>query len=144
MAPRRSTIYPAPFAARVQGREKRRLGDAFGLRSFGVNLTRLPPGVQSALLHRHTVQEEFTYVLEGEGTLVTEDGETPLRAGMCMGFTPAGCAHQIVNRSAADLVFLEVGTRESTDEVSYPRDDLRITTTPDGERVAAHKDGTPY
>ena len=38
--------YPPPFAARVAGRERRRLGEAFGLRSFGVNLTRLPPGVQ--------------------------------------------------------------------------------------------------
>ena len=33
----RSTLYPAPFAARVAGRTKRKLGTHFGLATFGVN-----------------------------------------------------------------------------------------------------------
>jgi len=33
---RRSTNYPAPLAQRVAGREKRVLGDKFGLKNFGV------------------------------------------------------------------------------------------------------------
>ena len=67
-APPRSkrTNYPAPFAARVAGRDKRSLGDLFGLRNFGVNLTRLAPGAASSLHHRHSRQDEFIYVLEGE------------------------------------------------------------------------------
>ncbi len=114
------------------------------MRTFGVNLTRLPPGVQSALLHSHSVQEEFVYILEGEGTLITDAGETPLCAGMCMGFSPAGAPHQVVNRSSGDLVFLEVGTRETADEGSYPNDDLKVVTNAEGKRLSAHKDGTPY
>ena len=43
------TNYPEPFAARVNGRLKRPLGDLFGLRNFGVNLTRLAPGAASSL-----------------------------------------------------------------------------------------------
>ena len=35
----RHTNYPEPFAARVAGREKRPLGEVFGLSNFGVNLT---------------------------------------------------------------------------------------------------------
>jgi hypothetical protein len=31
--------YPEPFAARVAGRERRALGEVFGLTNFGVNLT---------------------------------------------------------------------------------------------------------
>src|SRR5436305_2800792 len=50
------TIYPEPFASRVAGREKRVLGDLFGLRNFGVNLTRLAPGAMSALRHSHSRQ----------------------------------------------------------------------------------------
>src|SRR5215831_18524107 len=67
-APPRSkrTNYPAPFAARVAGRDKRPLGDLFGLRNFGVNLTRLAPGAASSLHHRHSRQDEFIYVLEGK------------------------------------------------------------------------------
>ena len=32
-------------------RQKRQLGDLFGLRNFGVNLTRIAPGGASALRH---------------------------------------------------------------------------------------------
>lgn len=60
-AKRGQTIYPEPFAARVAGRTKRKLGDVFGLGNFGVNLTQLEPGAESALFHYHTVQDEFTH-----------------------------------------------------------------------------------
>ena len=33
------SIYPEPFASMMVGREKRQLGDLFGLKNFGVNLT---------------------------------------------------------------------------------------------------------
>ena len=36
--------YPEPFRSRVAGRQRRILGDIFGLRNFGVNLTTLKPG----------------------------------------------------------------------------------------------------
>jgi uncharacterized cupin superfamily protein len=36
--------YPEPFFSRMEGRDKRPLGDLFGLVNFGVNLTRLKPG----------------------------------------------------------------------------------------------------
>jgi hypothetical protein len=36
--------YPPDLVAALAGREKRVLGDRFGLTNFGVNLTRLPPG----------------------------------------------------------------------------------------------------
>src|SRR5437868_14544628 len=71
--------YPEPFAARVAGRERRALGDAFGLTNFGGNLTRLPPGGMSALRHTHMREDEFIYIVEGEPVLVTNAGETPLR-----------------------------------------------------------------
>ncbi len=61
----RASGYPAEFAPKVAGREKRPLGDIFGLSVFGVNLTRLAPGAWSALHHRHTRSDEFIYVLEG-------------------------------------------------------------------------------
>ncbi len=51
--------YPEPFASRMAGRVKRPLGDLFGLKNFGVNLTCLLPGAVSALHHRHSRQDEF-------------------------------------------------------------------------------------
>ncbi len=93
----------------MAGREKRPLGDRFGLAAFGVNHTRLAPGGQSALHHRHSKQDEFIYVLEGEPTLVSDDGETQLRPGMCAGFAAGGGAHHLENRTSRDVVILEVG-----------------------------------
>lgn len=136
--------YPEPFFSRMAGREKRPLGDMFGLRNFGVNLTRLIPGGESALLHRHSRQDEFVYILEGRPTLVTEDGEIELEPGMCAGFAAQGVAHQLVNRTQADVVFLEIGDRTPGDEGSYPRDDLKATFGADGRWVFARKDGSPY
>ena len=86
--------YPEPFASMMQGREKRALGDLFGLSNFGVNYTRLPPGALSALRHAHTVQDEFIYILEGHPTLHTNSGKTALAPGMCAGFKAGtGDAH---------------------------------------------------
>jgi len=59
----RPSIYPEPFASRMGGREKRPLGDLFGLTHFGVNLTRLAPGGASALRHAHSRQDELIYIL---------------------------------------------------------------------------------
>jgi uncharacterized cupin superfamily protein len=138
------TNYPEPFASRMAGREKRPLGELFGLTNFGVNLTRLAPGAISALRHAHSKQDELVYILEGEATLVTSAGETSLRPGMCAGFKAgSGDAHHLVNRTPHDVVFIEVGDRSAGDGVSYPDDDLEARLTEGGWRFV-HKDGTAY
>ena len=140
---KRST-YPEPFFSRMAKREKRQLGEVFGLTTFGVNLTRLAPGGESALLHRHSRQDEFVLILEGEPTLVTDEGEMVLRPGFCAGFPAAGRAHQLVNRTSADVVILEVGDRTPGDEGSYPADDLRAVLGAGGAWRYLHKDGRAY
>jgi uncharacterized cupin superfamily protein len=143
-APRtKQSNYPEPFLSRMGKREKRPLGDVFGLKNFGVNLTRLAPGGESALLHRHSKQDEFVYILEGRPTLVTDRGEVQLTPGMCAGFPAAGLAHQLVNRTDRDVVYLEIGDRTPGDEGTYPADDIAAKLTPNGWAFT-HKDGTPY
>ncbi len=39
---------------------------------------------------RSTRQNEFIYLLEGVAALITDAGETELRAGMCAGFAAGG------------------------------------------------------
>ena len=136
--------YPEPFFSRMKGRDKRPLGDLFGLMNFGVNLTRLKPGGSSSIRHAHTKQDEFLYILEGRPTLITDAGRTALKAGMCAGFRAGtGDAHQLVNETDEEVVYLEIGDRTDGDAVTYPDDDLAVVTI-DGRRVMAHKDGTPY
>ena len=145
-APRgKASVYPEPYAAMMGGREKRPLGDVFGLTHFGVNLTRLKPGAISALRHAHTRQDEFIYVLEGHPTLVTDEGQTPLQPGMCAGMKAGtGNAHQLANNTDSDVVYLEMGDRSAGDEVTYPDDDLLCVMSSDGQRLFTRKNGKPY
>ena len=138
------TGYPEHLRQRVAGRARQVLGDLFGLTNFGVNLSRLKPGAESALRHTHARQDEFVYILEGEPVLVTNAGETPLRPGMCAGFKAgSGDAHHLVNRGTHDVLYLEIGDRTAGDIVVYPDDDLEARFV-EGKWAYAHKDGRPY
>lgn len=141
----KATGYPPFLAARVEGRVKRPLGDLFGLRNFGVNLTTLAPGAWSALRHAHAKQDEFVYIVEGSPTLVTDAGETALQPGMCAGF-PAGTsdAHHLQNRTDKPVVYLEIGDRTPGESASYPDDDLAVVMAADGSWRYLRKDGKPY
>lgn len=140
---RKGSNYPAPFAARVAGRTKQPLGDAFGIASFGVNLVTLEPGAQSSVRHRHLVQDEFVYLLSGELVLVHDGGENVLKPGMCAGFPHGGTAHHLVNRSSAPATYIEIGDRQPGDGAEYPDDDLRAEAVAGGWRFT-RKTGEPY
>lgn len=140
----RGSGYPEPFKSRMGDRAKQRLGNVFGLDQFGVNLVTLGPGGQSALRHWHTLEDEFVYLLSGQLALINDDGETEMKAGDCVGYK-AGLrnAHQLVNRSGAPAVYLEIGSRVPGDNAFYPDDDLMWVEMPDGV-AGAHKNGTFY
>jgi uncharacterized cupin superfamily protein len=134
--------YPAPFDAPCATRTRRRLGNAGALRDFGVNLMTLPPGGWSSQRHWHSHEDEFVYVLEGQVTLVENEGETVLRAGDCAAFPKGtGNGHHLINRSAAMAVYLEVGSRNPQDLTTCSDIDM-MSANVDGRFV--HKDGTPY
>ena len=138
------TRYPEPFASMVRGRTKRRLGDHFGLETFGVNLVRLAPGCVSSVRHHHSTEDEFVYILSGTATLVTDTDELLLGPGMCAGFKAgSGQSHQLANRGDYEVVFIEVGSRLDSDAVVYPYDDLAITEV-EANLAFTHKDGRPY
>jgi len=140
----RPSVYPEPFASRMVGREKRQLGDLFGLKNFGINLTRLAPNTVSALRHAHTKQDEFVYILQDRPTLHTDEGRTQLSPGMCAGFKEGtGNGHCLINETAEEGVYLEVGDRTPGDEGSYPDDDLKALLV-EGKWKFVHKDGKPY
>jgi uncharacterized cupin superfamily protein len=142
--PHVGTDYPPPHDQPVKTRERQALGDALGLKNFGVNLLRLPPGCASSQRHWHTKQDEFVFVVEGEVVLVTDAGEQVLTAGMAAGF-PAGTGdgHHLINRSKRDAYVLEAGDRTAADEVDYSDIDMMVRWVK-GEERYLHKDGTPY
>jgi uncharacterized cupin superfamily protein len=135
--------YPPPFDAPCLGSDWRRLGRAAGLTAFGVNLSRLPPGVWSSQRHWHSHEDELVFVVSGELVLVTDAGEEILRAGDCAAFK-AGDAdgHHLVNRSGADAIVLEVGNADPQhDRCVYS--DIDMVAEP-GVEGYSHRDGSPY
>ena len=54
-------------------------------------------------------------------------GEIALEPGMCAGFPAGRRAHQLVNRTARDVLYLEVGDRTPGDEGFYPADDIQAS-----------------
>ena len=141
---RTGSSYPDPFKHANGAKIRRQLGNAGGLTQFGVNLSTLPPGGQSALRHWHEQEDEFVYVISGQAVLIDDEGEHSMGPGDAACF-PAGDpnGHHIVNRSDADVVILEVGTRAATETGHYPDDDLAAHKGPEGY-VFTRKDGTAY
>ena len=139
-----STSYPPPFNRTVQGRARKRLGQAGGLTQFGVNICTLQPGAASSQRHWHEKEDELVYVLEGEVVLCEDDSETVLRAGEAAAWKagqPNG--HCLVNRSNRDAIFIEIGTRAPAERAYYSDIDMMVVRDETGARYMK-KDGTPY
>lgn len=134
--------YPSPFDAPCATRTRQRLGNAGGLRDFGVNRMTLPPGGWSSQRHWHSHEDEFVYLLQGELVLVEDGGETLLRAGDAAAFPKgSGNGHHLINRSDTLAVYLEVGSRHPEDLTTCSDIDLKSASA-DGRFV--RKDGSPY
>jgi uncharacterized cupin superfamily protein len=139
---RKGVGYPPPFDAPCAQRIRQRLGNAGGLADFGVNLMRLPPGNWSSQRHWHSHEDEFVFVLEGELTLIEDEGETILRAGDTAAFPKnTGNGHHMINRSDTMAIYLEVGSRDPADMTTCSDIDMKSANA-DGRFV--HKDGSPY
>jgi len=65
--------------------------------------------------HRHKVQEQVYYVLEGEGVLTLDDERVPMRPHDYV-YVPPSVRHSFSNTGINGLVFLVITTPASDDE----------------------------
>jgi uncharacterized cupin superfamily protein len=134
------TGYPSPHDQPVRGRWAQRLGPLFGLSDFGGNVTTLEPGAWSSQRHWHEGEDELVVMLEGEATLVEDEGETLLQAGDIAVF-PKGIAngHHFINRSDKPCRLIAIG--KALGSVCHYSD---IDMIVDPDRGYVHRDGTPF
>ncbi|MCW2963453.1 MAG: cupin protein [Actinomycetia bacterium] len=103
----------APWVAR-EGRgvysEFEGFDGASDFSQLGINVTILAPGEPMAMYHWEADQEDFL-VLAGEGLLIVEGEERPLRQWDLV-HCPAGTKHVIVGAGDAPCVVLAVGARD--------------------------------
>ncbi|UAJ11407.1 cupin domain-containing protein [Glacieibacterium megasporae] len=118
------TGYLPPYDQLVAGRRNRAIGG--DLTDFGANIVTLAPGAMSSMRHWHSDEDELVVMLSGEAVLIDDAGESVMRPGDVASFAKGVAdGHHLVNRSAADAVFLAVGTdRPATDRCTYPDVDM--------------------
>lgn len=115
----------------------KRVGRAAGGERLGCTLEEILPGGRPARYHYHVANEEALYVLEGEGSLRTPDGETGVETGDYASF-PAGeaGAHSIENTSSKPLRCLLFSTMSEPDVVVYPDEgEIGVVTGAAGGRL---------
>lgn len=136
------SIYPAPYAAEMEGRSSLRLGDALGLSQFGANLIILESNAKSSLRHWHLNEDEFVMVTQGTVTLIDDHGAHEMTVGDCAGF-PAGDTngHHFVNKSDTEARFLVIGTRAEQEVCTYSDIDMKVDLNTDGYKFT-RKDGS--
>lgn len=99
----------------------RAVSDAVGLTRMGVGLREIEPGLAGTHRHFHEAEEEWVYVLEGDGHVRLGPLSLPVRAGSFVGFPPGPSPHHFIADGSAPLVLLEGGERRRAQEVvHYP------------------------
>ena len=92
-----------------------------GMQRAHLNLVRIAPGKESFIPHAHSVEEEYVFVLEGQGTLTLDGETTPIGPGDYIGFPIDGAAHHLTNTGGqADLVYLTGGERAAVEVARMP------------------------
>jgi uncharacterized cupin superfamily protein len=86
-----------------------------------VGIYEIPPGKSAYPYHYHHKAEETFYILRGEGTLKTPDGEKAVRAGDLL-FFPANesGAHKLTNTGTDILAYIDFDVIHDLDAAVYP------------------------
>lgn len=97
------------------------LGDVLGSVRIGVARLVVEPRMLSYPPHCHAAEEELFVVLDGDGTLMLDRDEHPVRPGSVVARPPGTGVSHAFRAGDHGLTLLAFGTRESNDIVYYPR-----------------------
>ena len=97
------------------------LSEKVGMARAHLSVITLPPGKESFAYHFHRVQEEFIFVLSGEGQADIGDQVFDVGPGDYMGFPTDGTGHHLRNTGTDNLVYLVGGERTSHEIAHFPR-----------------------
>jgi len=100
---------------------------ATGLTRMGVSVRSVDPGFAGTNRHFHTVEEEWSYVLSGRGTLRIGPLRFAVRAGHFAAFPIGPRPHHFLAEGDEPLVFLEGGERRPAEDVCWYPDARKLT-----------------
>lgn len=113
-------VEESSWGRRGIGCSRRDLGGAVGSVSTGMRHVKVPAGKQATPLHCHSVEEELFVILEGEGVLLLDDDEHPVRPGSVVARPAATQVAHAFRAGEGGLAYLAYGTREPSDMCYYP------------------------
>lgn len=118
------------FASRYK-----RIAPLLGGKDLGYSYDVVPPGKCACPFHSHLAEEEMFFIIRGTGTLRYGSETRKIRAGdvICCPTGGPETAHQIVNDSNEDLVYLSISTMMPAEVCEYP----------DSKKVGAFGDTKP-
>jgi len=114
------------------------LGDATGLKGFGVHWIEIQPGYDSTEAHRHYQEDECVFVLEGRAIATLDEHDFEVDAGTFIGLPAGGPAHVFHNPGPGPLRMLVVGERLAHDVADYTRIGKRLYRNADHWDLVDH------
>ena len=103
---------------------RKSLGNNAGGKMLGTSLFKLAPGKKAFPFHCHHANEEAIFILEGSGTLRYGNEKIAITRNDYIAL-PCGRehAHQVINTSDAELIYLCISTMITPDVTEYPDSD---------------------
>lgn len=117
---------PRFVAAEGIGAIVRSPGDVTGLTRMGVHVRTIEPGFAGTHRHCHTVEEEWSYVLSGRGTVRIGPLRMPVEAGHFVGFPPGPRPHHFIAGGNEPLILLEGGERRPKEDGGWYVDSRKL------------------
>jgi uncharacterized cupin superfamily protein len=114
-----------------------------GLARAGVSLVRIPPGKESFVYHAHHREEEWIYILSGNGTARIDGEDFDIEPGDFMGF-PTGMAHHLLNTGNDDLAYLMGGEHADIEVADFPDLDRRMIRRGKEVEIFKLSDARPF
>ncbi|HWA00890.1 MAG TPA: cupin domain-containing protein [Caulobacterales bacterium] len=112
------------------------LSRQLGLKRAGVSIARIAPGKESFVPHAHHREEEWLYILMGEGLALIGEENVRVGAGDFIAFPAPQVTHHLTNVGGEDLVYLMGGEHAKMDVVDFPT--LAKRTVRLGDRVTVY------
>jgi uncharacterized cupin superfamily protein len=91
-----------------------------GMSRAMVAIARIAPGKESFISHRHKHEEEWLYILAGQGIAEIDGVEYEVGAGDFMGFPAPSVTHHLRNPGPEDLIYLMGGEHRDIEVAEFP------------------------
>jgi uncharacterized cupin superfamily protein len=97
------------------------LAREMGLKRAMVAIARMPAGKESFVYHSHRHEEEWLYILSGQGVAEIDGAEYEVGPGDFMAFPAPSVAHHLRNPGPDELVYLMGGEFLPLEVADFPR-----------------------